>query len=393
MKHKNLKPRGYARTSRRLCCALSLGALPLIATTNTQAAIRTWDGGANGDNWSGNGGNGNNNWDGNNSAVAANDDLIFSGTVRLTPNNNTAADTSYASITFNNTAGAFTLGGNRITLGGNVTNNDTDLQTINMDLILSGTRTFDAAAGNLAVGGVISGSNGLTKTGSNLLLLTNANLHTGTTLVNAGTLLANNTTGSATGTGAVSVGASGKLGGTGTIAPTGSNGINVTGVLAPGGSVGTGTLTINLGSTTGTVVMNNATNFQYELGLAGASIGSFGTSDLLSIAGAAASDFAFNNNSIDFLGTGAIGYYKLFDTSSNNADTWTGLTFNSTTGLVSSGLTYSNLAGSLTGNFIVGTVGNGGTTGDIYFQVVPEPTAALLGGLGVLTLLRRRRSA
>ena len=33
------------------------------------------------------------------------------------------------------------------------------------------------------------------------------------------------------------------------------------------------------------------------------------------------------------------------------------------------------------------------TTGDIYFQVVPEPRAALLVGLGMLALLRRRRGA
>jgi hypothetical protein len=222
-------------------------------------------------------------------------------------------------------------------------------------------------------------------------LLTGSNLYTGPTSVSAGLLLANNASGSATGTGAVSVGASGMLGGTGTITPTGSNGISVSGVLAPGGSVGTGTLTFNLGSTTGTVAMNSGASFQFELGVAGVDINSSGGSDVLGLAGAGASDFAFNGNSIDFLGTGAVGYYKLFDTSSNNANTWTGLTVGGT-GLITGGLTVSNLTSGFTGNLIMGGNSLGGTAGDIYLQVVPEPSAALLGGIGMLFLLRRRRA-
>ena len=63
--------------------------------------------------------------------------------------------------------------------------------------------------------------------------------------------------------------------------------------------------------------------------------------------------------------------------------------------MVSAGLTYSNLASGFAGDFLVGTAGNGGTTSDIYFNVVvvPEPRAVLLGGLGMLALLRRRRTA
>jgi MYXO-CTERM domain-containing protein len=142
--------------------------------------------------------------------------------------------------------------------------------------------------------------------------------------------------------------------------------------------------------------MNSGSGFEFLLAAAGSSITSVGTSDLLTIAGAAANKFVFNVNGhdVDFLNTGAVGFYKLFDTSSDNADTWNGLSFDSLTGVVSgSSLTYSNLAGGLTGTFLVGTALNGGTTGDIYFQVVPEPGAALLGGLGTLLLLRRRRTA
>jgi hypothetical protein len=47
---------------------------------------------------------------------------------------------------------------------------------------------------------------------------------------------------------------------------------------------------------------------------------------------------------------------------------------------------YSNLGGGNTGTF-----GFNGTS--LQFTVVPEPRAALIGGIGMLMLLRRRRSA
>jgi MYXO-CTERM domain-containing protein len=262
-----------------------------------------------------------------------------------------------------------------------------------VDLADKGGTIAVTGSNTLIVAGVVGGIGSLTKSDTGALAVTNANTYTGGTSITGGTLFANNASGSATGTGAVSVGASGTLAGSGFIVPTGTNGINVSGVLAPGGSVGTGNLTLNLGSTTGTVTMSSGSGFEFLLGTAGVSIVSVGSSDLLAIAGAAANDFAFSGNDVNFLNSGALGFYKLFDTSSDNANTWTGLTFDSTTGVVSSGLTYSNLASGLSGAFIVGTAGNGGTTGDIYFQVIPEPGSALLGGLGTLLLLRRRRTA
>lgn len=367
-------------------------AATLVCISNSQAQTRTWDGDIGADpGWSKK-----QNWDGNgNNSLLVGSDLIFGGIVGTSPLNDFAADSNFASITFNNTAGAFNLTGARITLTGAVTNNDTDLQTISMNLILSGASgSFNAASGSLDVGGVVSGSNGLIKSGNNILQLTNANLYTGTTTVSAGTLLANNATGSATGTGAVSVDTNGKLGGTGTITPSGTNGINVTGVLAPGGSVSPGNLTFNLGSTTGTIVMNSdpAADFEFDLGLSGVDINNVGASDIITLAGAATGDFAFNGNSIDFLGTGAIGFYKLFDTSSNSSTTWTGLTV-AGTGLITSGLAATNLTSGFSGNLIMGGNSLGGTSGDIYLHVVPEPSAALLGGIGVMFLLRRRRTA
>jgi len=69
---------------------------------------------------------------------------------------------------------------------------------------------------NTTFSGVIQDSGTLTKAGTGTLTLTGANIYTGTTTVSAGTLVANNTNGSATGTGAVNVSA-GALGGKGII--------------------------------------------------------------------------------------------------------------------------------------------------------------------------------
>ena len=234
-----------------------------------------------------------------------------------------------------------------------------------------------------------------TPTGTVELSRAAGNSYTGGTTVTAGTLIISNTSGSATGTAGVTVASGATLGGTGRIAPTVAGGINVSGVLAPGAG-GIGTLTIDLTSaTSGTVAMLSGSSFKFYLGTANASIGTIaaGSSSLLTLSGAAASDFAFTANDIDFLSTGTgTGYYKLFDTSLD-ATTWTGLTFDGTTGLVSAGLTASNFTGGATAKFYVGTTGNGGNVGDIYLNVVPEPaTWALLAfSLTTVMVLRRRR--
>lgn len=85
------------------------------------------------------------------------------------------------------------------------------------------------------IGSTIAGSAGLTKNGSGSLTLTRANTYSGTTTVNAGTLAVMNATGSATGTGPLTVSIGAKLVGTGTIGGTVTN----SGMVAPGTSPGT----------------------------------------------------------------------------------------------------------------------------------------------------------
>ncbi len=235
------------------------------------------------------------------------------------------------------------------------------------------------------------GDGGLTKIGLGTARLTGENNYAGGTVVNAGILLASNTVGSATGTGAVTVSAGGTLGGTGRVAPSGSNGISVSGVVAPG--EGIGNLAIDLTETFGTVSMLDGSSFKFELGIAGAAIGTPGNSDRLSIAGASDADFTFASTTIDLLGTGAVGWYKLFDTDLASGTTWSGLTLSGQQ--IVSGLTVTNLGDGLTGTLYIGN-GSAGDSDDIYLQVIPEPSTGvtLIGGVGALLgSMRRRRRA
>gem|GEM_PF-2134171 len=113
--------------------------------------------------------------------------------------------------------------------------------------------------GAITVGGV-SVYTALTSLG--VVRLSGENTYTGSTVHQKGTLLVNNTAGSGTGVGAVSVAATATFGGTGIVAPSGSNGVTFAAgsIVAPGDvdssgdSIAAGkTLTFDLSNTTGTV--------------------------------------------------------------------------------------------------------------------------------------------
>lgn len=108
-------------------------------------------------------------------------------------------------------------------------------------------------------GGSSPGNNlGLVKSGSGTFTLAkaNGNTYTNGTIVNGGTLLVNNTTGSGTGTGDVNINSGGTLGGMGIISGIVTN--NSGGTLAPGASIGT--LTLN-----GNVVLNAGSTNTFEV--------------------------------------------------------------------------------------------------------------------------------
>ena len=132
------------------------------------------------------------------------------------------------------------------------------------------TVTLDSTFGSFTLGSAITGgSNSVVKTGAGTVTLAGSNDYSGTTAVNVGTLLVNNTSGSGTGSGAVTV-TGGILGGTGSIA--GAVTLNG-GTLAPGASIES--------LTTGELTMNAGTTFAYEMN---STVGAY-AADLLVVTG------------------------------------------------------------------------------------------------------------
>lgn len=197
-------------------CKLSLiafvASMPLVGYSQT---TYTWDG-SDSSTWSTG-----TNWVGDLPPVATGT-LEFSGTAANQPtDNDLAAGTSIAGINFTNDGTvatqdtAFTLAGNSITLGGDITTTaattDTLADIISLDLTLDANRTITTgAAHGLTISGVISDGGGgfaLTTTGNDLTL-SGANTYSGGTTVSEGSTLAveNN---AALGTGIVTLNSSG----------------------------------------------------------------------------------------------------------------------------------------------------------------------------------------
>ena len=121
----------------------------------------------------------------------------------------------------------------------------------------------------------------------------------------------------------------------------------------------------------------SATDWQFELGVSNA--------DLLDITGGG-SEFLKGSGSVfrfDFLGTGANeGTYTLvqWDSALDLGGGALGTNFQT------SDFSYAPLPVGFEGSFSF-------SGSSLQFTVVPEPSSLLLGGLGALALLRRRRSA
>jgi T5SS/PEP-CTERM-associated repeat protein/autotransporter-associated beta strand protein len=123
------------------------------------------------------------------------DPIVFGGTTRLSPNNNYPAGTQFNGIAFVADAGAFTLGGSLINLGGDVVNQSAQIQKINCPLTLVGSdHVIDTGTSGVTLGGAIGESGGsfsLIKRGDGVLTLSGSNTFTGTIHVEQGTLSGN----------------------------------------------------------------------------------------------------------------------------------------------------------------------------------------------------------
>ena len=383
---------------RRLLLLLSAATLQLafLSGVPAVAADLTWDGGSVffGSDWESNLiGFAGWNWNPDGNPVA--DDNLFFGTstTKTSPNNNTTAGTTYAGLTFNSGTAAYTLVGNRITLGANgITNNSANLQTINMPLTLGATRTVNAAAGNIAIGGVIDGAGGLTKTGSNTLTLTGTNTYGGQTSVNVGTLVVNGNQSGATGN--VTVASAARLSGTGTVG--GDTTFNSGAIHAPGavGAAGpqtfdkTETATTNLTYTSGSIIeWDIAANLDGDIADSG-DTGSRGTSyDAVNVTGALT------------IGSGTV--FKVIQNGTTNFAT----TFWDSNQVWTDIFSYGSLVGGWDANTPVAVYNTAGVLQNVstqgYFTVsgttlnwtaVPELSNLLVGGVLAAGMLLRRRA-
>ena len=98
---------------------------------------------------------------------------------------------SIASLTFDVTAGAFTItnAANTLTLTGGVTNNSANVQTLSVPVALVGVQTFNAASNNIVMSANISGAGGIIVAGTNTLILAGTNSYTGATTVSTNAIL------------------------------------------------------------------------------------------------------------------------------------------------------------------------------------------------------------
>jgi autotransporter-associated beta strand protein len=118
-------------------------------------------------------------------------------------------------ITFNSTAGAYTLnattgaaglaGGTPLTVKGDIINNANSTQTIDMNLALlptstgiinavNGNMSAQTSSSNITISSNISGAGGIIKQGNGSLTLSGANTYNGTTTINSGTVFVTSNT-------------------------------------------------------------------------------------------------------------------------------------------------------------------------------------------------------
>ena len=251
----------------------------------------------------------------------------------------------------------FTVGTNGGTFRYNPANTASTLTLVgnnNSDITLNGALVFDTV-GNITVddpadanSGVLAGTGGITKSGAGTLRLNAANTYIGPTTVAAGILAVD---GSIASSSLTTVDSGATLQGTGTVGPA-----LVNGHIAPGNSIGM--LSVN-----GNLTISGTLDVEYDGG--GSLIDLLAVTGNLNI-GSATVDFAPLNSSL----TGSPYIFA----------------------------TYGSLIGSqfasvvdLPGGYTIDYAYDNGTT-TTNIALVPEPTVALLAGLGLLGLLRRRRA-
>ncbi|MEY4245511.1 MAG: hypothetical protein RLZZ245_3096 [Verrucomicrobiota bacterium] len=314
---------------------------------------------------------------------------------------------------YNNTAGAhdFTLnlnGGTLKSASGTTNLIDSNNTGSQVSVLLgAGNTIIDTTASNASIvrpmADMPSVAGTFTKAGANTLTLTANNTYTGATRITGGTLAltgdgsiasssiivgANTTLDVSDVTGGFSLSSAQTLSGPGSV--TGA--MEVSGTLSPGSSPGT--------LTTGTQTWLNGGNYNWQVldaaGVAGGGYDTIAITGTLDLSSLTAGGFGINLWSLASTGPDVNGNALNFVATNNYS--WT---------LASAS---TEITGFDAANFFINVGANNGTAGFgnalddgafsvtqsgnnlmLNFTAVPEPSASLLGGLGLLALLRRRR--
>jgi autotransporter-associated beta strand protein len=262
--------------------ALFFSVLLFSSASISVAASWTWNGAGGNVNW-----NSGANWGGTAPSSALITDLFFGGSTNTgsavtSLNQNILTPFVVHGITFNSGGTSFYLGGQALQFdanGSNITQNSSTAEYISnpidvankfgndiTTIILTGNGTGVVTLSGTISPGVGKRDYAISKTGTSTFVLSGDNQYGAGTSVTGGTLVVNNTTGSGTGTGAVTVNGSGStLGGTGIISVSVTLGNTAAGaVLNPGpkGTAGTagavGTLS------TGSLTMTGSNVFHVD---------------------------------------------------------------------------------------------------------------------------------
>jgi autotransporter-associated beta strand protein len=313
--------------------------------------------------------------------ASANTGTTANGAINLTGGATTVTGSIVSTGGAGTTSAVVTLNGGTLNMSGNSIG--TGVQNI----------AFAAQSGALSGLAELNGGGVLDKTTTGILSLGNGNAYTGGTTVSAGTLLATNTTGSATGSGAVSTLAGSVLGGTGIIAPGSGNAVTVDGTLQIGGASPVAGQTLTIATNAAALTINNLLTFDLFSGEGSGVPNGLADADRLLLTG--------NSNGA----TVALGASSIFEitTSLNTTSGWAaGSSWQliDWAGLIPTGA-FSNLTGSPIGNFdylpdlsfqlLAWDVSNIYSTGIVSVVVIPEPSRALLLMFGMLALFIRRR--